>query len=74
MGGARVRFTVNSVSGGGVYFTVTHTGGTITGTTRSSPGTYTQDINIAFFDLTQIRFNCTGTSCVIDNVSLKPFL
>lgn len=74
MGQARVVYTVNSVAGGNVYFTVNHTGGAITGTSRSAPGTYTEDVNIAFFDLTQIRFNCTGTSCAIDNVSLKPFL
>lgn len=74
LGLVRVTYKVDSVSGGSVYFTVTHTGGSITGTSRSAPGTYTQDIDIALFDISQIRFSCTGTSCAIDNVSLRPFL
>ena len=74
-GVARVRYTINSVSGGSVSFTISRSGASaVTGTSRSAPGTYTEDVDIAFYEMTQIRFNCTGTSCVIDNVSLKPFL
>lgn len=74
VGPARVKYTISSVSGGSVYFTLTHTGGSITGTYRSAAGTYSEDINVAWFDLSQIRFNCTGTSCAIDDVSLKAYL
>lgn len=57
-----------------MYFTLTHGLGTTTGATRSAAGTYTEDINIGGTTLTQLRFNCTGTACAIDNVSMRRIL
>lgn len=70
----RVRYTINSVAGGGVYFRLIRSVGQNLGITRTAPGTYVEDIDAAGYELTQFQFTCTGTSCVIDNVSMKPFL
>ncbi len=72
-GSARVVYTINSVTGGNVYFTISHSGGSVSGTLRGAAGTYTEDVYVGG-EITLLRFNCTGTDCVIDDVSMRQHL
>lgn len=71
----RVVFTVSSISSGGAYFSIDHSGGTYTGQLRTAPGTYTEDVDFgSFYTFTQFRLNCTGTACSLDDVSMRSVL
>lgn len=72
-GYARVVYTINSVTGGNVYFTIQTSSISVSGTLRGAAGTYTEDVYVGA-EITQLRFNCTGTDCVIDNVSMRQHL
>lgn len=63
-------YTINSFSGSGMYVVLFGSSTSVTSTTQTSPGTYTEVLTLTE-NLAQVAFFGGGSTAVLDNASVK---